>query len=257
MTHLVKNLACPPTNLQVLDLCTGTGCIPLLFHHEVLQRHPDLPGLKSLGVDLSPKAVQLARTNLERQRSETGAAIDMDFIVADVLADKESTDNRRVQSLASILRIYGNKQSQAWDILISNPPYISPKQFEHTTSRSVRNFEPRLALVPEEQHQLHGIDSGDVFYPRLLDIAVEQNAKIVLFEVADIEQAQRVASMIKSQSCWTGVEIWRDDPACMDDVSANEQSTTPDTSGSVGIIGSGNGRSVVAWRDEACKWLGR
>lgn len=255
--HLVKSLAFPPTNLKVLDLCTGTGCIPLLFHHEFLQRHPDLPGLKSLGVDLSAKAVQLARTNLERQRSETGAAIEVDFVVANVIANKESTDNIRIQSLASILRKYGNKQSQSWDILISNPPYISPREFQHTTSRSVRNFEPRLALVPEEQHQLRGIDPGDVFYPRLLDIALEQNAKIILFEVADMEQARRVASMIKSRPCWTGVEIWRDDPACMDDVSANEQSTTPDTSGSVGIVGSGNGRSVFAWRDEACKWLGR
>lgn len=255
--HLVKSLAYPPTNLKVLDMCTGTGCIPLLFHHEFLQRHPDLPGIKSLGVDLSPKAVQLARANLQRQRSETGAAIALDFVVANVLADKESTDDSRTQSLASILQTYGHKQSQSWDILISNPPYISPKEFKHTTSRSVRNFEPRLALVPEEHYQLHGIDPGDVFYPRLLDIALDQNAKIILFEVADMEQAQRVASMIKSRSCWTGVEIWRDDPACMDDVSVSEQTTTPDMSDKIRIVGSGNGRSVFAWRDEACKWLGR
>lgn len=255
--HLVKSLAYPSSNLKVLDLCTGTGCIPLLFHHEFLQRHPDFRGLESLGVDISPKAVRLARVNLERQRSEIRGALRMDFIVADVLADKESTADSHIQPLASILRTYGNKPSQSWDILISNPPYISPKEFKHTTSRSVRNFEPRLALVPEERNQLHGIDPGDVFYPRLLEIALDQNAKIILFEVADMGQAQRVASMIKSRSCWNGVEIWRDDPACMDDVSVSEQSTAPDTSGSVRIVGSGNGRSVFAWRDEACKWLGR
>ncbi|KAK4987911.1 hypothetical protein LTR66_007466 [Elasticomyces elasticus] len=95
---------------------------------------------------------------------------------------------------------------------MSNPPYISPLEFDNTTSRSVRNFEPKIALVPPSDAALSGIDQGDVFYPRLLAIAEEVGAKLVLLEVADLTQARRVATMAYKQRVWDGIEIWRDDP---------------------------------------------
>ena len=82
-----------------------------------------------------------------------------------------------------------------WDLLTSNPPYISPSGFSLSTSRSVRNWEPKLALVPPVErvdlHQKHFYDhwypgddnllplekgkveyaEEDVFYARLLEIA--------------------------------------------------------------------------------------
>ncbi|KAE9965694.1 hypothetical protein EG328_009475 [Venturia inaequalis] len=87
-----------------------------------------------------------------------------------------------------------------WDLLICNPPYISPNHFYTTTSRSVRNFEPKLALVPPPSESgLTDEQQGDLFYPRLLHIADKLKSKILLMEVADLSQAERVAAMAQEQ----------------------------------------------------------
>lgn len=136
------------------------------------------------------------------------------------------------------------------DMVISNPPYISPDAFNHSTTRSVRNYEPKLALVPERSNrELLENDMGDVFYPRLLEIAKELEAKIVMFEVADLGQAQRVAQMAIQQGIWSTVEIWRDQPS--EDGEPGDESGLP----GVAIRGLGHGRSVFAWRGEATQWL--
>ena len=106
--------------------------------------------------------------------------------------------------------------------------------------------------MPEGRHHRDNVDCGDAFYPRLLEIARIVDAKIVLFEVADMDQAQRVASMAVNQGIWSAVEIWKDDPR------PSETSEVQDDSvhvPGVRVIGSGNGRSVFAWRGEAGSWL--
>lgn len=106
----------------------------------------------------------------------------------------------------------------SWDVLICNPPYISPDQFGNgTTARSVRFFEPKLALVPptavsdgerkmpgtsqkiymtSEVNSETGFDAhADTFYPRLISLSSLLNAKLSVFECGDSQQAQRVAEL--------------------------------------------------------------
>lgn len=137
-----------------------------------------------------------------------------------------------------------------WDILISNPPYISPSAFNHTTTRSVKRYEPKLALVPKDADALHypDIDPGDIFYPRLLGVAKQLDVQVLLFEVADLEQAGRVAAMAQQQKIWTVIEIWRDDPSQSDHDVDLEQTTV---AARIKVLGRGNGRSVFAYRGEA------
>ncbi|KAH0138000.1 hypothetical protein KCU67_g15597, partial [Aureobasidium melanogenum] len=72
-------------------------------------------------------------------------------------------------------------------------------------------------------------------------------AKVVLFEVADLEQAERVALMAKDQGIWDGIEIWRDYPSEHDpDVEIINTGALKD----VKILGTGNGRSVFAYRGD-------
>ncbi|KAE9974973.1 hypothetical protein Vi05172_g2603 [Venturia inaequalis] len=128
-----------------------------------------------------------------------------------------------------------------WDLLICNPPYISPNHFYTTTSRSVRNFEPKLALVPPPSESgLTDEQQGDLFYPRLLHLADKLKSKILLMEVADLSQAERVAAMAQERDCWSGVEIWCDQPG-MPWRDSNLYN--------VPILGQGHGRSVFCWRD--------
>lgn len=68
------------------------------------------------------------------------------------------------------------------------------------------------------------------------------HAKVILFEVADMEQAIRVATMAIERGIWQTVEIWRDEP------SAGTEDDILITEARVLVRGSGHGRSIFAYR---------
>ncbi|KAF2802852.1 uncharacterized protein BDZ99DRAFT_526960 [Mytilinidion resinicola] len=283
MLSIAPNL---PRNLRVLDLCTGVGCIPLPFQHQLSRRRPDTL-LRMVGVDISPDALQLARDNTERvlrdAREEynvlppqTQALEQIKYIPADVLG--KSPDHPTLEAALVLkpalnpgesrvtkgLRAYTAK---TFHILICNHPYISPSDFLRTTSRSVREFEPELALVPPPNSAISHEEEGDVFYPRLLEIAHQAKAIMVLFEVADLSQALRVARIARrlgkelaheharmevpfpDRVGWDEIQIWRDEPG---KVGAIEESQTID---GFEVIGRGNGRSVFYSKHHVRDWF--
>ncbi|KAH7411715.1 S-adenosyl-L-methionine-dependent methyltransferase [Phaeosphaeria sp. MPI-PUGE-AT-0046c] len=248
LVHLIHNANNLPAELRVLDLCTGTGCIPLLFQHELSSRRPDIR-LSTLGVDVSGKALNLAALNRQRLSNATHnqSAAQLELVKADILLDPFADRDYGTPPLKNVLNY--RKLPNFWDILISNPPYISPLSYWKTTTRSVRTFEPKLALVPPQRTGQDDIKQGDLFYPRLLEIARDVEAKIVLLEVADLAQATRVAQHAQELDIFDGVEIWRDDPAASVDASIGDSG--------IKIIGKGNARSVFCWRQNGSSWLGK
>jgi methylase of polypeptide subunit release factors len=243
--------------VNILDLCTGTGCIPLLFHHEMFKQPSVAPQIgRIVGVDISSQALKLSEDNRAKQireqhvyGSSNPTKLDtlrnMQFVQADILADEKSSS-----SVMSKLRDIDPAKPN-YDVLISNPPYISSAAFRITTAASVRRYEPKLALVPPHSPNQHIIEDGDAFYPKLFDIARLVNSKVVLFEVADMDQACRVAAMADKH--WATVEIWRDDPGATvgeteyADVEHGERQR-------VRVRGKGNGRFVVAYTTEGRRW---
>jgi SAM-dependent methyltransferase len=204
--------------------------------------------LHLLGVDISEKALDLARYNLQRLRKVRQLQEDgkLDFIQADILKSPFSEQVEGVLSLTTALN--WEAQPSFWDILISNPPYISPSAFWKTTTRSVRGFEPKLALVPPRRVMQTDKEQGDGFYPRLLEIARDVEAKVVLLEIADMEQAFRVAQHARKLDIFDGVEIWREQPDATGDAEIEE---------GFAVVGQGNARSVLCWRDRGTSWLGK
>src|SRR5699024_1319421 len=85
------------------------------------------------------------------------------------------------------------------DVLISNPPYISLTSFrDGTTARSVRVFEPTLALVPPVSKDCQGqenCDQGDLFYHSLVAISLKLRTRLAVLECGDRIQAKRVVSI--------------------------------------------------------------
>jgi methylase of polypeptide subunit release factors len=265
----------------VLDLCTGSGCIPLLAHYEFSKHDREVKDLEVVGVDISPTAIALANKNLQRliEEGTLPPKPNLRFLQADILTTKDDEGNG-VMALNTALQHYTSTSTSSstststatsaatgknnWDILISNPPYISPSAFAHTTTRSVKRYEPRLALVPpspsspsspsSSSSPLLDAEHGDLFYPRLLSLASSLSAKIILFEVADLEQAKRVASMAEKQGIWEGIEIWRDDP-CGDGHQEGDMETETETESGIKVLGAGNGRTVVAYRGEGKDWM--
>lgn len=108
--HLLKD------GMQILDVCTGSGCILLSLLKEHAQLH-----LEGTGVDISTDALQVAEKN--RQKLQVSA-----------------------QLLESDL--FSNVQGM-YDIIVSNPPYIATKELE-TLMPEVRDHEPWLALDGKE-----------------------------------------------------------------------------------------------------------
>jgi hypothetical protein len=201
-----------------------------------------------LGIDISDKALKLALHNLQRLR-KSGQLIDkgtLDFLQADILIDPFADQTEGALSLKAALN--WASQPSFWDVLISNPPYVSPSAFWKTTMRSVRHFEPKLALVPPAKAKQTDTEQGDLFYPRLLEIARDVEAKVVLLEVADMEQALRVAQQAQHLDIFEGVEIWREQP----DATSNTE-----TEDDFPVVGQGNARSVLCWRGLGTSWLGK
>ncbi|KAH7073834.1 S-adenosyl-L-methionine-dependent methyltransferase [Paraphoma chrysanthemicola] len=251
VTHLVQLLRDAtklPTELRLLDLCTGTGCIPLLFQHELHVARDDVV-VRALGVDVSNGALHLARRNVQRLYKNSGSLAKgrVQLIKADVLVDPFADQLAGHMPLKAALDY--KRLPSFWDILISNPPYISPSEYWKTTTRSVRGYEPKLALVPPPHANQDDIQQGDMFYPRLLKIARDVQAKIVLLEIADMPQALRVAQRALELGIFDGIEIWREDP------SAHPSAVTEQND--FRVRGDGNARSVICWRGLGTVWLGK
>ena len=232
----------------MLDLCTGTGCIPLLFHHELYAIRNDID-LRAVGIDISEKALHLAAHNLNQVRKEKSwvAKGSIGYMKGDVLANPFREVRSDQIHVSTVLRYAG--LPHLWDIVISNPPYISPKAYWKTTTRSVRIFEPKLALVPPSQSSNGSMEQGDTFYMPILRLASDVEAKIVLLEVADLDQAIRIAHAAREMNAFDGIEIWRDQP---DEL----QIESPLVEG-FSVLGQGNARSVVCWRGAGATWLAK
>ncbi|KAI4864626.1 S-adenosyl-L-methionine-dependent methyltransferase [Hypoxylon rubiginosum] len=242
--------------LRVLDLCLGTGCVALLLH-SLLQRR--FSRLSVCGFDVDGGAVALARRNRahnERRGLLSPRSPDDDsvvFLEADIFAPGW---------LEELVRHSGGRErgkGPVVDVLVSNPPYVSARGFNQDTARSVRNYEPKRALVPlysPHWPELGSADADDrpedVFYVRLLEIFEVVQPRFAVFEVGDLAQAYRVVQMAFRR--FGGVsgsdvkaEIWRDWP---DMRPQEDEAESMGINGiQVPIEGSGNGRAVFIRRN--------
>lgn len=194
-------------SLKILDVCSGSGCISLLLHSLIA---PRFKHVSVLGVDISPIAIALARENLSHNIRQ---------------GNFQAEANSQIHfKMGDVLTSYPNR-FETFDIIISNPPYISPTKFVTETSRSVRNYEPSLALVPPINPLSHtqlkdrGIcEPEDVFYRRLCNFFRKYESKLLVMEVGDEEQARRIVQMAitkfrrKMRRGTVAIEVWRDWP---------------------------------------------
>lgn len=234
----------PPKSLSILDLCTGTGCIPLLLLHSLLNSPTTHHIPISLhGVDISPAAIALARAN-QHHNTTTHANIpppsashpyNLTFSEHDIFSPT------LIPSLSPLLASQSSSPNPQLDLLISNPPYISQHDFHHTTARSVRNHEPKLALVPPfppppipttdtnttttlapQPNPNPNPHPADTFYHHLLTLLPPFRPKRLLMEVGSLAQAMRVVQLASEPEYglrelgYGTVEIWRDEPAAGD-----------------------------------------
>lgn len=100
--------------MEVLDLCTGSGCIAVSLAKFV-------PGAKVQGVDISPEALKVSEENARRN------GVNVHFFLSDMFGQVEGK----------------------FDVIVSNPPYIPTGEIQGLMPE-VKDFEPRLALDGKE-----------------------------------------------------------------------------------------------------------
>ena len=158
--------------LCVLYVGTGTGCIAL-----ALKKH--LVNAEVYAMEISPDAIQIARNNAEQHQ------LDVQFIQADVL---------EWDAFMSI--------NQQFDIIVSNPPYITPQEGEHM-HKNVLQFEPYTALFVEAHAPL-------LFYDTIADMAksVLKSNGLLYFEINQYLGAEMIDLLQKKG--FSKVELHKD-----------------------------------------------
>lgn len=110
----------PRDGLKILDIGTGTGCIPISLDLEM--KSPEV-----YGIDISENALEIAQKNGELLKSN------VTFLKCDILNEMPNVPEL--------------------DILVSNPPYV-PEGEKSEMHRNVLDFEPKLALFVPDQDPL-------------------------------------------------------------------------------------------------------
>lgn len=105
---------------RVLDIGTGSGCIPIWLKY-------NRKDWNITAIDISSEALLVAHKNAEKYKTQIKLQ-QLDILSLDCIQEDYS-------------------------IIISNPPYI-PKKEMHRLNKNVTNFEPHLALFVEDNDPL-------------------------------------------------------------------------------------------------------
>lgn len=151
-------------SFRILDLCTGSGIIAITLKKEIVEKHTEI-----VASDISEKALSIAIENANNNNAN------ITFIKSDLF------DNI----------------SGKFDLIISNPPYISYKD-KITIKDSVLNYDPHLALFAEED--------GIYFYRKIIENAVHYLSKdgVIFFEIG-YDQKEKIFELGKNNNFITTV----------------------------------------------------
>ena len=123
------------SGLHVLDLCTGSGCIPIAL--EKLLKNPLVSAM-----ELSEEALKLAAENISKHDSQ------VTLIKGDVLNAK----------------VFMQFEVATFDVWVSNPPYVLASDAEQM-HENVLKYEPHMALFVDDKDAL-------LFYRKIAEIAL-------------------------------------------------------------------------------------
>jgi release factor glutamine methyltransferase len=164
-------------SLALLDLCTGTGCIALAIAKQY-------PTFQVVGVDINEQAVRLAQENAVRHE-----VANVTFIQSDLFS------------------ALSNEQMR-FDLVVSNPPYIAPHEWD-TLAHTVRQWEDPRALIADE----NGLDciaqiiaTAPAYLKRRS--LISERIPSVWIEIGYM-QATEVVELMQKQG-YSGIQVFND-----------------------------------------------
>lgn len=127
---ILEDFASEEKALKILDIGTGSGCIAISLVK-------NLPKAQISAIDISEKALEIAKTNAEINNAE------INFIQDDILKTEALNGN--------------------WDVIVSNPPYVRELE-KKEMHRNVLEYDPPTALYVKDNNPL-------LFYDKITKLA--------------------------------------------------------------------------------------
>ena len=159
-----------PATAKMLDIGTGSGCIPLALKIE-------LPAAEVMAVDVSENALLIATENAQKHQLE------VTFELADILKWHERSWPR-------------------FDVIVSNPPYVMEREKKQMEA-NVLEYEPGLALFVSDTDPL-------IFYRTIAQFASKQlNESGYLFFEINENWGDEMVELVK-QLGFKSIELRRD-----------------------------------------------
>jgi len=145
-------------SIRIIDIGTGSGCIPITLALEM-----DIQIVEA--TDISTPALSIALNNVSKH------AVNVKLIESDLLKD-------------------GFNELGVFDVIVSNPPYVSQDEFENLAP-SVKDFEPHIAL---------GHHSGDalIFYRSIAEMARLNDGGAIYVELNEFH-SEEIEGIFKEQ----------------------------------------------------------
>ena len=163
---------------NVLDLCTGSGCIAWTLALE-------MPGAAVTAVDISDGALEVAGSQDFVEEMDRTGAVRPQFVKADVLQGP-----------------HGAMEGQKFDIIVSNPPYVMDSEKARMRA-NVLEHEPLLALFVPDEDPL-------IFYRAVAGWAIELLSDDGVGMVEINEALGKETAELFLQAGFTNVEIVKD-----------------------------------------------
>ena len=140
--------------LEILDIGTGTGCIPISIKTNLSQANVS-------AIDVSEKALEVAKRNAASNK------VEINFIQTNIL---------EVEDLLK-LPLPFTQNLLPLDIIVSNPPYVRNLE-KQEIKKNVLDYEPHLALFVEDTDAL-------LFYRKIAQLALKNLSPngLLFFEI--------------------------------------------------------------------------
>ncbi|NQV18591.1 MAG: peptide chain release factor N(5)-glutamine methyltransferase [Armatimonadetes bacterium] len=151
---------------SILEIGTGSGAIAIALAKQ-------MKNVQITATDISEKALNTARQNADLNN------VSINFIQSDIFENIKSK----------------------FDIIISNPPYISQKEHDNLAPE-IKDYEPEISLLAE--------DEGLFYFKKILENAKDYltGKGKIYFEIG-YDQAEKIKEIAK-ENCFDDINVFKD-----------------------------------------------
>ncbi|RIA97718.1 S-adenosyl-L-methionine-dependent methyltransferase, partial [Glomus cerebriforme] len=187
------------TKFEILDVCTGSGCIALSLAHHLPTNSSNIHG-----IDISSNALSLAKLNYFTFNSKNQLKNSVNFSKLDILNASQNEIDLFVKK--------STENGKGFNMILSNPPYVTHKEYE-TLTDDVKLWEDKIALIADKD--------GIAFHERIAHLATKNNGLLyikdnmqndlpqLIMEIGGSHQVKKVIDYLKNCG-FKHLEIWKD-----------------------------------------------